>query len=107
MHITFQIIIAALSVLGLFLCLKTLASLIFTSGQIAGAVIIEAKEQLRDLDILISEASAALFSVRRRRLAVIVPAVIWNACNEKEKHRAEEIIDSLGAKLYFISTIDS
>jgi hypothetical protein len=107
MHITFQIIIAALSVLGLFLCLKTLASLIFTSKQIAATVIIEAKEQLRDLDILIPEASGALFTARRRRLAVIVPKSIWNACNEKEKNCAEEITDSFGAKLYFVSAIDS
>ena len=107
MHITFQIIIAALSVLGLFLCLKTLASLIFTSKQIAATVIIEAKEQLRDLDILIPEASSALLTARRRRLAVIVSKSIWNACSEKEKNCAEEIIDSFGAKLYFVSAIDS
>ena len=107
MHVSLQIIIAALSVLGFYFCLKTIASLIFTSKHIAAAVIIEAKEQLRDLDILIPEASGALFTARRRRLAVIVSKGIWNACNENEKHCAEEIIDSFGAKLYFVSTIDS
>lgn len=107
MHVSLQIIIAALAILGFYFCLKILASLIFTSKQIAATVIIETKEQLRDLDILIPEASSALFTARRCKLAVIVPKTIWNACSEKEKHFTKEAIESFGARLYFVSAIDS
>lgn len=107
MHVSLQIIIAALAILGFYFCLKILASLIFTSKQIAATVIVETKEQLHDLDILIPEASSALFTARRRKLAVIVPKTIWNSCGEKEKHFAEEVIESFGARLYFVSATDS
>lgn len=106
MHITFQIIIAALSVLGLYLCLKTLASLIFTSRQISASVIIETKEQLKDIDLLLPEASSAVFFARRR-ISVIIFENVWASCDEKEKSDAKEIIGLFGVKLYFVSAIDS
>lgn len=106
MHVLFQIIIAALSVLGFYLCLKTLASLIFTSRQVAATVIIENAQQLDDLDLLLPDAEAALFTARRR-LAVIVSLEVWRACDNKEKHRVKEIADAFGAKLYFFSAMDS
>ena len=106
MHITFQIIIAALSVLGLFLCLKTLASLIFTSRQITSAIIIETKEQLLDIDLLIPEAEDALLLKRRRGSAVIIPENIWKTCSKKERSFAIESANFFGARLYFCETID-
>ena len=102
MHVSFQIIIAALSVIGLFFCLKTVASLIFTSRQIAATVIIENKNQLTELDLLLPEASSALFAARRRRITVIVSKEVWNACDEKEKSFAEDLIDCFGAEIYII-----
>ena len=101
MHISLQIIIAALSVMGFYFCLKTIASLIFTSRQIAATVIIESKKQLYDLDLLLSEASTALFATRRKQIAVIVPDDVWNACSEKEKYETKELTKFFGAKLYF------
>ena len=100
MHISLQIIIAALSVLGFCFCLKTLASLIFASKQIAAAVIIENGEDLKALDLLLADASDALFASWRRRLAVIVPAELWESCDEKERITAEERIRSFGAEIY-------
>jgi hypothetical protein len=107
MHISLQIIIAALTVLGFYFCLKTLASLIFTSRQIAASVIIETKKQLNDLDLLLPEASSALFATRRKKITVIVSEVVWDACDEKERAFAEKIIDYFGAELCFVSAIDS
>lgn len=106
MHITVQIIIAALSVLGLFFAFRVLASLIFTSRQIAAAVVIESERQLRELDMLLNEASSALFSARRRRLSVLVPPSAWSTCDENTKSFALEIIDRFGAELYLVGTID-
>ena len=102
MHISIQITIAALSVLGLYFVLKVIASLIFASKQIAATVVIETKKQLTELDLLLPEASSALFAARRSRLAVIVPKGVWNACSEKEKSFAEEMIDYFGAELFIV-----
>ena len=107
MRITFQIIIAALTVLGFYFCIKTLASLIFTSKQIAAAIIVEGKRQIEDIDLLLTEASSALFAVRRQRIAVIISKGVWNACNKNEKKFAEEMINNFGAELFFIDTVDS
>ena len=106
MHISLQIIIAALTVLGLYFCLKTLASLIFTSSLICATVIVESKDQLSELDILIPEAASTLFAVRGRRTAVLIPQNIWNACTPNEQEHACEIARTLGASLYFTITLD-
>ena len=106
MHISFQIIIAALSVMGFYFCLKTIASLIFTSRQIAAAVIIEDKIQLYDLDMLLQDASGALFATRRRRIGVFVPSNIWNECRDSEKALVKEVIDCFGAEFYLARPLD-
>lgn len=106
MDILLQIIIAALSVMGFYFCLKTIASLIFTSRQIAASVIIEDKIQLYDLDMLLQDASSALFAARRRRIGVFVPPDIWNECRDSEKAIVKELIDCFGAKFYLIRPLD-
>ena len=106
MDILLQIIIAALTVLGFYFCLKTLASLIFTSRQIAAAVIIEDKIQLYDLDMLLQDASGALFATKRHRVAVFIPHEIWNKCNENEKALFKETADCFGAEFYPIRPYD-
>ena len=107
MHVSIQIIIAALSVLGFYFSLKTVASLMFTSKQISASVIIESKSQLLQIDILLSEASSALLAAKRRRLTVLVSEGIWSSCNKIEKAYVWENIEEFGAKLYFISAVDS
>ena len=103
MHISIQIIIATLSVLGLYFCLKTMASLMFTSKQIAAAVMIESETQLDTLDLLLEEASSALFATRERRLAVCIPANIWESCNAQSRKRAKEISEEFGAGFYILT----
>lgn len=100
MHISLQIIIAALSVMGFYFCLKTLASLIFSGKHIAAAVMISDKKQLRELDLLLDSASSALFATRGRRIAVIIPREIWEECKDDEKDPAKELAESFGAELY-------
>ena len=104
MHISLQIIIAALSVLGLYFCLKTLASLIFTSNLICAAIIINSKDQLAELDVLLPETASALFATKRKRTAVIVPEGVWSSCGIAEKDLARELTDRFGAELYLIGT---
>ena len=102
MHVALQIIIATLSVLGLYFCLKTLASLIFTSNQISAAIIIETEKQLNDLDLLLENASSALFFARQRRILVLVHKNIWNTCSEKEKSLTTNMVDAFGATFIVI-----
>lgn len=106
MDILLQIIIAALSVMGLCFCLKTIASLIFTSRHISAAVIIEEKIQLYDLDLLLQDASGALFATRRRRISVFIPPDIWNECSDSEKALTKELVDCFGAEFYLIRPLD-
>ena len=106
MHISLQIIIAALSVMGFYFCLKTIASLIFTSRQIAAAVIIEDKIQLFDLDLLLQDASGSLFATRKRKIAVFIPNEIWNECHDSEKTLFRELADSFDAEIYLNSPLD-
>ncbi len=106
MHISLQIIIAALSVMGFYFSLKTIASLIFTSRQIAAAVIIEDKIQLYDLDMLLQDASGALFATKRRRVAVFIPHEIWNKCQDNEKALFKELADTFGAEFYISRPLD-
>ena len=101
MHISLQIIIAALSVTGICFCFKTIASLIFTSRLISAAVIIENTDQLPELDMLLDDAASVLFAVRGKRTAVLIPQSIWNACTQKEQERVCEITRTLGASLHF------
>ena len=105
MHISIQIIIATLSVLGLCFCLKTMASLIFTNEQIVAAVIIESETQLDTLDLLLEEASSALFATRGRRLAVCIPANIWESCSTQSRKRAKEISEEFGAGFYICTVM--
>ncbi len=102
MHISLQIIIATLSIMGFYFCLKTIASLIFANKHIAAAVMIVDKKQLRELDLLLDDASAALFAIRRRRLAVIVPNEIWIACDEIDQKLSKDLADEFGAEFYII-----
>ena len=106
MQVLFQIIIAALSLLGLFFAFRILASLIFTSRQIAAAVVIENERQLSELDMLLTEASSALFVARRKRIAILVTPTVWNSCNEITKSFATEMIDHFGAELYLIRAVN-
>ena len=106
MHVSIQIIIAALSVMGIYFCLKTIASLIFTSRLIAAAVIIESKDQLHELDMLLHDAASALFAARRRSLAVLIPKSIWNACTRDEQDRVCEIARTYVAILHFTDNLD-
>lgn len=106
MHISLQIIIAALSVAGFYFCLKTMASLIFTNRQIAVAVIIDDKIQLSDLDMLLQDASSALFATRRRRIAVFVPPQIWNECQDCEKALFIELAERFDAEIYLNRPLD-
>ena len=102
MHISLQIIIAARSVMGFYFCLKTIASLIFTSKQIAAAVIIDSKEQLRELDVLLEDAYSAFYTLRKRRLAVFIPTRVWEVCDEHDKALSKDLIDQFDAELYII-----
>ena len=106
MHVSIQIIIAALSVMGIYFCLKTIASLIFTSRLISAAIIIENTDQLPELDMLLSDAESALFATRGKRLAVLIPKKIWNACPEEKQEYICEIARTYGAILHFTDTID-
>ena len=106
MHISLQIIIAALAVLGFYFCLKTLASLIFSNKCIAASVIINDKKQLRELDLLLDDASVALFATRHRRLAVLVPKDIWTNCDEADRKLAHALADEFCAELYIIRPLD-
>ena len=106
MHVSIQIIIAALSVLGFYFSLRTVASLIFASKQISASVVIESKKQLLSIDVLLSEASSALIATRGRRLTVLVSESIWSSCTKIEKSFVWENIEVFGARLYFISAVD-
>ena len=67
---------------------------------------IERKEQLRELDLLLDEASSALLATRRRRIAVFVPDEIWKSCDDSSKSLAKELTDHLGAEFYIIGSTD-
>ena len=107
MHISIQIMIATLSVLGLYFCLKTMASLIFTNEQIVASVKIESETQLDTLDLLLEEASSALFATRRRRLAVFIPANIWESCGAQSQKHAKEISEEFGAEFYICTVMQN
>ena len=100
MHISLQIIIATLSAMGVYYALKTVASLLFTSRQIAAAVMIDEEKQLRQLDRLLEDASSALFAARRRRIVVFIPTKLWEGCDERVKKLANEISEDFGAEFY-------
>ena len=107
MHISLQIIIAALSVLGLYFCLRTIASLMFTNKQITAAVIIDNEKQLENLEFLLSEAEEAIFAARGRRLAVFIPANIWEECGSQSQSLVKEISEGLGAEFYICTVMQN
>ena len=102
MEIAFQIIVAALSVMGFYFLIKMISSLIFANKSIAAAVMINDKKQLSELELLLDDASSSLFTLRRRRLAVFIPSAIWNHCAEHEQNLAKDSIDKIGAEFYII-----
>ena len=105
MRVSLQIIIAALSVVGLYFCLKTLASLIFTNKQTAAAVMIGSRDDLSNLDLLLADAATAIFTARHQP-AVLIEKELWNECGEKERSFALEVTEAFGAEIYFIKTLD-
>ena len=78
----------------------------FASKNIAATVLIHSEKQLSEIDMLLDEALSSLFAVRRRNIAVLIPEYLWIACDEKEKSFAKEMINTFGAKLYFISSFN-
>ena len=86
--------------MGTYFCLKTLASLIFTSKQVAAAVIIDRRELIEALDLLLTEAKSATFATQRQRLAIIIPVDIWELCISNEKSEIEKTADSFGADIF-------
>ncbi len=97
-----MITVTALAIMGFYFFFKIISSLIFASKTLAATVIIDNKTQLRNLDLLLDDASSALFAIRRRRLAVLVPKEIWSACDGKDKNLVKEHIDRFGAEFYII-----
>jgi len=103
MNIIIQIFIAALALLGFYFAFKVLSSSVFGSKGIAATVVIDSAKQISMLDLLLKEASAALFAARCRNIAVLIPESLWIACDENDKSFAKEMINTFGAKLYFIN----
>ncbi len=101
MGIILHIVIAALAVLGLYFLLKIVFSLIFPSETVA-AVIIKDTIKLKSLDILLDDASRALFFTRDKRLAVFVTEDIWERCDGGDRALARETAESFGAEIYVI-----
>ena len=100
MRLLFQIIIAALAVLGFYFILKVMSALLFSKSFVAAAVIIENRKQLESLDILISEASSSVVFSKGRRIALIVPRILLEECSECERRNMNEVAEDLGAKIY-------
>ena len=102
MYLFLQIAVCALAVLGFYFLLKVISARLFSSGCVAAAVIIERKEQLEALDILISEASSSLVFSRGRRIAVIASRELIGTFSESERKMITEIVDELGAEIFVL-----
>ena len=100
MYLLVQIIVSALAVLGFYFMLKVIVGRLFSGRYIATAVIVERIEQLESLDIMISEALSAVVFSRGRRVAVIVPRELLDACSQSERKKITEIADDFGAEIY-------
>ena len=100
MYLLVQIIVSALAVLGFYFLLKVIVGRLFSGRYIATAVIVERIEQLESLDIMISEALSAVVFSRGRRVAVIVPRELLDACSQSERKKITEIADDFGAEIY-------
>ncbi|MBQ9749317.1 MAG: hypothetical protein IJV87_01885 [Clostridia bacterium] len=100
MYLLVQIIVSALAVLGFYFMLKVIVGRLFSGRYIATAVIVERHEQLESLDIMISEALSAVVFSRGRRVAVIVPRELLDACSQSERKKITEIADDFGAEIY-------
>ena len=100
MYLLVQIIVSALAVLGFYFLLKVIVGRLFSGRFIAAAVIIERREQLDSLDIMVSEASSAILFAKGRRVAVIIPRELIETCSQSEKKKINEIMDSVGAEIY-------
>ena len=102
METVFMIIVSVLSIMGFYFLIKVISSLIFANKSIVAAIMIDHKKQLRELDLLLDDASSALFAMRRRRLAVFVPSEIWNLCTEQEQYLTKEFTEKFGAEFFII-----
>jgi hypothetical protein len=100
MYLLVQIIVAALAVLGFYFLLRVIVSRLFSGRFIAAAVIVERREQLDSLDIMVSEASSAIVFARGKRVAVIIPRDMIDACSQAERKKINETLDSVGAEIY-------
>lgn len=100
MYLLVQIIVSALAVLGFYFLLGVIVGRLFSGRFIAAAVIVERREQLESLDIMISEASSAVVFSRGRRVAVIIPRELLDGCSESERKRITETADNFGAEIY-------
>ena len=100
MRIAFEVIVAALAVFGLYFFIKVIAGRIFADKEIGAAVIIDHETQLDNLDILILEASEALFCVQRRKISVFVPKSIWNGYEAGKKAQVISLCHDYGVRIY-------
>ena len=88
MRIAFEVIVAALAVFGLYFFIKVITGRIFADKEIGAAVIIDHETQLDNLDILILEASEALFCVQRRKISVSCPKAFGTGTRRVKKRRS-------------------
>ena len=100
MYLLVQIIVSALAVLGFYFLIGVVFGRLFSGHYIAAAVIVERREQLESLDIMVSAASSAIAFARGRRVAVIISREMLETCSQAERMHINDTLDSIGAEIY-------
>ena len=99
MRIAFEVIVAALAVFGLYFLCKVIGGWIFAPECIYATVIIERKDQIFDLELLLKEASSALFCTRGRRIAVLIRKELFYDLRACEIVAALDVARKYGARV--------
>ena len=101
MNVAFRIIIAAFSVLGIYLSAKVIFGMIFPNEYVTRAITVDEKEKLLSLDLILREARAFELCSYRKKIILAIKGDLFSSCNEDEKVRLYEIAEKNGVKIVF------
>ena len=97
LHIT----VAAFSVLGVYFSAKIIMGMLFPNEHLTRAVIIDEREKLLILDLILKEERAYRLCSYKNSIMIAINDVVFSSCSEDEKNQTYRIAEQRNAKILF------
>lgn len=94
-----RIIVAAFAVLGVYFFAKVLWGMIFPNRHLIRSVIIDRRENLMTLDLILDEIKAYELCTYKNKIIVAIDSSVFSLCSEEEQAQLYKTIEQKSAKI--------